>query len=86
MRGCCSEADVEKMSWGHWAHSTADACRPAYSEKSFGKALQSSEQSLKNAGHEVMTAPIGPLAPLGVGPSAKAFEVHSRWLEHTSTD
>ncbi|MEU2714927.1 hypothetical protein [Streptomyces sp. NPDC007205] len=50
-----SEEDVEKMSWGQWADSTADAyTHPDYSEKSFDKAWENSKQGWMNSGRDFM--------------------------------
>ncbi|MGW1163985.1 hypothetical protein [Streptomyces sp. NPDC001153] len=50
-----SEADVEKMSWGQWADSTADAyTHPDYSEKSFDKAWDTSKQAWMANGRDFM--------------------------------
>ncbi|MCS0602406.1 hypothetical protein NX794_14470 [Streptomyces sp. LP11] len=62
-----AEEKVEKMGYGDIAESGAYGGDVDYSKKSFTEAMLASDQNLRAAGHDVMTAPLGPLAPIGVG-------------------
>ncbi|MEU9481438.1 hypothetical protein [Streptomyces sp. NPDC048191] len=69
-----SEEDVEKMSWGQWAGSTAHAyTHPDYSEQSFETAWDNSKQGWKGAAHDVMTSHT--IAPTGLNPADLAGEL-----------
>ncbi|MFI1763559.1 hypothetical protein ACH41H_16140 [Streptomyces sp. NPDC020800] len=70
-----SEDDIQKQSWHELARNSADAyANPDVSQKSFEEAWQHTKQSAENAGHDVMTAKVGPTGFGPVGVSADDFE------------
>ncbi|MFJ7148707.1 hypothetical protein ACIQVT_10945 [Streptomyces sp. NPDC100445] len=63
-----SEEEVEKSGWGDIAESGAYGGDVDYSEESFQRAWDTSEQGWKTAGHDALTShTVGPLPGAGLG-------------------
>ncbi|MGW4562286.1 hypothetical protein ACWEN3_07675 [Streptomyces sp. NPDC004561] len=75
-----SEADVEKMSWGQWANSTADAyAHPDYSKESFDQAYANSKQGWDDAARDFMTSQAA--GNLGLRPGGVSDAEYNKYLD-----